>query len=205
MNTTTLPNVKSFIGSYGFNTNVTVFSPLQFSSDLLHFHTNIHMTSCLYNLFIGLLTSLGLVVAVKIHPIIAFCDKVVSIFSDKVVSIFSDFFNILINKCASYFDVILNSPLQDSATNNNSNNINNSNASQSSSLTNNSSTAQGSGSGGAGGGAGGGGKDNNKKHIPDGYSVNRDIMRQILLVLIYIFNQILHMRHNTTQTSDQIE
>jgi hypothetical protein len=155
-------------------------------------------------LFIGLLTSLGLVLAVNIHTIIAFSDKVVNIFSDFfniLINKCSSYFDILINKCSSYFDIILNSPIQNSETNNNYNNINNSDASQSNSLTNNSSTAQGSGSGGAGDG----GKDNNKEAIPEVFTVNRDIIRQVLLAIVYIFHQILNMRQNTSQTNDEME
>lgn len=98
------------------------FTPFQFIADNLHFHTNLAIAKSLHNLLIGLLTSIGLVVAVNIHSILAFFAN--------LLSILSDLFSSVLRKCANYYDPVKDQFISKSASNPRSSGTNNSTSQQ---------------------------------------------------------------------------
>lgn len=73
-------DIKSFTCSLGCYSKVTYFTPLLFNDDTL-FHVNIFINKYLYKIITFCTTGFGLVIAVNIHFIVAFLDKLLNKFS----------------------------------------------------------------------------------------------------------------------------
>ncbi len=116
-------NLRSFLHN-ATGVGFSHFSSTIFSMDLLQFHTNIKTSSSLQNLIGIATTSLGLVVAVNIHTIIAFCLQ--------LSNVLMSFAHSLIKTCGNYYDIVKDADYKNfkryidyfnsNNTNNNSNN-----------------------------------------------------------------------------------